>query len=819
MGSPVKAREWEKTLKVKCRLCGGARCKRCSESAALAKSDSPVRGLHADWVADCALAMMRPSSRLMNAYKIAEQFHKYVHVVKDLVKVHKLSFVASCRLNITAVFNLTLPGEHPYCGDGLVASGFPYDPEKDLMAENSTSLSMPTCRLYNLTRYGFLSCCLAVRFYNFGWEDMTTPTLSFMMDIVKVIASVLLTGHHRVAVHCHAGYGRTGITIACALIFLHNIAPELAIRLVRRDRPGSVQTAGQVQFCHDFHAYLNAARVVFALPKIHDRFTLAETVKHQNRRLHGEGAVNSNLPRVLDFLCAEVERAVAASSDVVTVASAFVNHLCVRQQEAWPRTSECTKDFYRPTPSGSAELLERHRQFVGGAVNTSLNESNATFFDVIEVPEAVTREQLFPIKVGFNVGEWNWAEASALCPNASIHAVLLLDWLEHLREPLLSSQLVEKLLYVSPVPPLKLSSPPKIPAHGNSIHHARSESETHGTSSSDTSSNYRFQQLHQLPAHAMRSLDRVLSCLRVLEAKLEQFATGDILFNAVCVRTAMALFHLSTTSCSTSSLRRHADCVELLIDKWHAPKRLELNLDTLQKLSIRRPSSYRLTQSASTLGCNPESGENSTAQDEEPSKPLSPSRSPTRSALSPTSSPTRSLTLSPTSSPTRTPRDNLPGTLSEDITDSLLQSQAALSTGPIGSLAPQQPHKPPGESHTRPNNISTVTITTTSPRPSPRSTSPIKIEPLPTSVNKREEVAKTEDKPQPLALPSSSSPSPKKADLNPLPPQPLPDKESELSNNSFAITLSTELTSNSLQNPPALPNVRDGGRYSRRTGK
>ncbi|KAL4169390.1 hypothetical protein KRP22_010310 [Phytophthora ramorum] len=223
MGSPVKAREWEKTLKVKCRLCGGARCKRCSESAALAKLDSPVRGLHADWVADCALAMMRPSSRLMNEYKIAEQFHK---------------------LNITAVFNLTLPGEHPYCGDGLGASGFPYDPEKDLMADN-------------------------IRFYNFGWEDMTTPTLSFMMDIVKVIASVLLTGHHRVAVHCHAGYGRTGITIACALIFLHNIPPELAIRLVRRDRPGSVQTTGQTQFVHDFHAYLNAARVVFALPKHH----------------------------------------------------------------------------------------------------------------------------------------------------------------------------------------------------------------------------------------------------------------------------------------------------------------------------------------------------------------------------------------------------------------------------------------------------------------------------------------------------------------------------------------------------------------------
>ncbi|KAG7385719.1 Protein tyrosine phosphatase domain-containing protein 1 [Phytophthora pseudosyringae] len=774
MGSPVKAREWEKTLKVKCRLCGGARCKRCSESAALAKQDSPVKGLHADWVADCALAMMRPSSRLMNEYKIAEQFHK---------------------LNITAVFNLTLPGEHPYCGDGLGASGFPYDPERDLMAENSARSSR-------------------LRFYNFGWEDMTTPTLSFMMDIVKVVASVLLTGHHRVAVHCHAGYGRTGITIACALIFLHNIPPELAIRLVRRDRPGSVQTAGQVQFVHDFHAYLNAARVVFALPKIHDRFTLAETVEHQNRRLHGEGAVNSSLPRVLDFLCAEVEGAVAASSDVVTVASAFVNHLSVRQQDAWPRTSECTKEFYPSTSLETAELLELHRQFISGAVGESLTESNSIPFDAIEAPEPVTREQLFPIKIGFNVGDWNWEEASALCPNASTHAILLLDWLEHLREPLLSSQLVEKLLYVAPVPPLKLPSSSKTTTPAATLQHARSESERHPSSNNTIVSSYQFHGLHQLPAYAMRSLDRVLSCLRVLEAKLEHFDTGDVLFNAICARTAMALFHLTSTSCSASSLRRHADCVALLVDKWHAPKRLELNLESLQKLSIHRPSSCRLTQSASTIGYNPESGDNALSHDNNLPKPHAHSRSPTRSALSPTSSPTR------TPREPASPTNNLPGTLSEDMADSPLQLQTTPGTDQLGASQLQQPHKPQGEAHARPNAMSSVAIATTSPRSSPRSTSPLKIDPLPTSFNRREEQDKAENKLPVSALPSTPSSSPKKIDLSPLSPQPIPDKEFELSDDNFGFTISAEHTSSTLPlNSPALPSVRDGGRYSRRAGK
>ena len=35
------------------------------------------------------------------------------------------------------MFNLTLPGEHPHCGTGLVKSGFPYDPE-ELMAQGGT---------------------------------------------------------------------------------------------------------------------------------------------------------------------------------------------------------------------------------------------------------------------------------------------------------------------------------------------------------------------------------------------------------------------------------------------------------------------------------------------------------------------------------------------------------------------------------------------------------------------------------------------------------------------------------------------------------
>jgi hypothetical protein len=33
------------------------------------------------------------------------------------------------RANINAIFNLTEPGEHPHCGDGILDSGFSYTPE------------------------------------------------------------------------------------------------------------------------------------------------------------------------------------------------------------------------------------------------------------------------------------------------------------------------------------------------------------------------------------------------------------------------------------------------------------------------------------------------------------------------------------------------------------------------------------------------------------------------------------------------------------------------------------------------------------------
>ena len=52
-----------------------------------------------------------------------------------------------------------------------------------------------------------LSHC-QVYFYNFGWKDYGVASLTTILDMVKVMTFALQEG--KVAVHCHAGLGRTG---------------------------------------------------------------------------------------------------------------------------------------------------------------------------------------------------------------------------------------------------------------------------------------------------------------------------------------------------------------------------------------------------------------------------------------------------------------------------------------------------------------------------------------------------------------------------------------------------------------------------------
>ncbi|CAN0552102.1 unnamed protein product, partial [Ectocarpus sp. 8 AP-2014] len=51
----------------------------------------------------------------------------------------------------------------------------------------------------------------------------------------------------QIAVHCHAGYGRTGLVIASILVMMNNLPPQQAVALVREKRPTSLQTNAQAR--------------------------------------------------------------------------------------------------------------------------------------------------------------------------------------------------------------------------------------------------------------------------------------------------------------------------------------------------------------------------------------------------------------------------------------------------------------------------------------------------------------------------------------------------------------------------------------------
>ncbi len=67
----------------------------------------------------------------------------------------------------------------------------------------------------------------------------------------------------KVAIHCHAGLGRTGFFIGCYLIYAERMTTKEAIYLIREKRPGSIQMNEQINSMMSFEKYINPLRTIF----------------------------------------------------------------------------------------------------------------------------------------------------------------------------------------------------------------------------------------------------------------------------------------------------------------------------------------------------------------------------------------------------------------------------------------------------------------------------------------------------------------------------------------------------------------------------
>ncbi|XP_043943806.1 protein tyrosine phosphatase domain-containing protein 1-like [Protopterus annectens] len=235
-------------------VCGGKEC-RYEGPVAWAPEQQAVRGLYSSWVTEDILAMARPSSTLIKKYQILQQF---------------------IQLNIKSVINLQIPGEHANCGDPLEKeSGFSYLPE-------------------TFMDHG-------IYFFNFGMPDFGVASLIRMLDGVKIMAFALQEG--KVAIHCHAGLGRTGVLIACYLLYATRVQPNEAIQFVRIKRPSSIQTRAQINLVYDFAQFLASHRVVYA-NSLTGSYTLSQFLIRQQQMLHGyEARSLKNIPKIVYVVC------------------------------------------------------------------------------------------------------------------------------------------------------------------------------------------------------------------------------------------------------------------------------------------------------------------------------------------------------------------------------------------------------------------------------------------------------------------------------------------------------------------------------------
>ena len=200
-----------------CTFCGGKNCKH--ENYRNHKNPAII-GLNSDKIDDNIFASQRPSNSLIKTYNLISKFKE---------------------LDIGLIVNLQLPGEHPYCGpDTLNESGFSYSPSL------------------------FESEGIHVGLY--GWKDLDIPnSLYHMLQVVKSMYDYIHYQKKKVLVHCHAGYGRTGTTIACYKIFDECISAEAAKNEIRKVREGCIQNKNQFNYCVKFQEFIRRLKGNFCL--------------------------------------------------------------------------------------------------------------------------------------------------------------------------------------------------------------------------------------------------------------------------------------------------------------------------------------------------------------------------------------------------------------------------------------------------------------------------------------------------------------------------------------------------------------------------
>lgn len=158
----------------------------------------------------------------------------------------------------SGILGLTFcPGKH---GSSLTGRGWARDLELDLAATRAWGAS-ELVTLMEAEEFALLNVAdlpSRVTAHGMVWRhlpipDQDVPADAFMRDwptACQELLSALETGA-RIVLHCRGGLGRTGL-VAALLLIETGIAPEDAIRDVRRRRPRAIETRAQEDFVRTY---------------------------------------------------------------------------------------------------------------------------------------------------------------------------------------------------------------------------------------------------------------------------------------------------------------------------------------------------------------------------------------------------------------------------------------------------------------------------------------------------------------------------------------------------------------------------------------
>ena len=381
-----------------------------------------IPGLHSTYITERIIASQRPSTKLIERYDVIGSFR---------------------RQNITAVFNLQESGEHPNCGEcKLEKSGFSYDPQT-FMDHN-------------------------IRYYSFAWRDLSTPKYpQFIMNIMHVIQSELERNDNgSVMIHCHAGLGRTGLVIACYLLYSQMChSPVSSIKLVREKRPGSLQTKNQVSFVKQFYRHLCHIRQIFAVSKLHSHRTsptplsLIELMRKQHMYLHGlEHRSYKRIPKLICVVCERFCQVITSTATGSQHDSLSSTRTSYSSSEYDPRESivysvSSTYDFSGKLNCFNVQtachdvqlqiqtLLHNMKRLYGGGTR---NDADNNVMKEHEVDLSELHPKMDSMKRRLNRDDWTYIQHK--CTNLLLLTSLWIDYVHQIDHEIIPFTFIETII-------------------------------------------------------------------------------------------------------------------------------------------------------------------------------------------------------------------------------------------------------------------------------------------------------------------------------------------------------------------------------------